>query len=252
MHLVLTGASGVVGSSVLAHVLSLPAGQVTRLSVLSRKPVAMISDAGNPPNVKYIQHSDFSSYPPELLQDLGGAHGVIWALGVSQNDVSKEEYIKITKDYALAAAKAFSGLNGEKGVNFVYVSGEGATLKPGRFTPIFGRVKGETEQALLEMSKANPALRVYSLRPGGVDPTHQPEVLKVAAARMPGWKYKSGYYALLPALRACYANVVSPTKDLGRVLTQLAMGDGQKLEGKGIEGEGRTIANVGMRRLAGL
>jgi hypothetical protein len=46
--------------------------------------------------------------------------------------------------------------------------------------------------------------------------------------------------------------MISPTKDLARVLTELAMGDGAPLQGKGVDGEGRTIANVGMRRLAGL
>lgn len=46
--------------------------------------------------------------------------------------------------------------------------------------------------------------------------------------------------------------MVSPTKDLGRVLCELALGDGKPLEGKGVSGEGRTLNNVGMRRLAGL
>ena len=249
MHLILTGATGVVGSSVLAHVLSLPAGQVTRLSVLSRRPVAM-ADAANKPNITFIQHNDFSSYPPELLQELKGADGIIWALGVSQNDVNKEDYVKITKGYALEAAKAFSGLSDN--FNFVYVSGEGATLRPGMFTPLFGRVKGETEAGLLELGKKLQSLNVFSLRPGAVDPYGQPEMQKVCAEKRTGMKYKVGDRILLPAFRACYANMVSPTKELGRILTDLAMGDGKPLEGQGIEGEGRTITNVGFRRFAGI
>jgi nucleoside-diphosphate-sugar epimerase len=251
MHLILTGATGLVGSGVLAHILSLPAGQVTRLSILSRKPVAMAEGANNL-NVKFIHHDDFSSYSPELLQELKGADGVVWALGISQNEVNKEDYVKLTKDYTLEAAKAFSGLSDN--FKFVYVSGEGATLKPGMFTPLFGRVKGETEAALLEMGKKTPSLKVFSLRPGAVDPSAHPEVLKAVAAKLnqrPMW-HKVGNRVLTPALRACYPDFVSPTKDLGRVLTDLAVGDGEPLEGRGIEGEGRTITNVGMRRLAGI
>src|SRR6059058_6034660 len=64
MHLMLTGATGIVGSSVLAHILPLPAGAVARLSILSRNPVTMAEPA-NKPNIEFIQHNDFSSYPPE-------------------------------------------------------------------------------------------------------------------------------------------------------------------------------------------
>src|SRR5436309_10924162 len=171
MHLILTGATGLVGSAVLAHILSLPAGQVTRLSILSRRPVLM-AEAANKPNVKYIQHDDFSSYPPELLQELKGADGVVWALGISQTEANKEDYIKITKDYTLEAAKAFSGPSDN--FKFVYVSGEGATTTPGMFTPLFGRVKGDTEAALLDLGKKMPTLKVFSLRPGAVDRSSHP------------------------------------------------------------------------------
>jgi uncharacterized protein YbjT (DUF2867 family) len=251
MHLILTGATGLVGSGVLAHVLSLPAGQVTRLSILSRKPVAMAEGANNP-HVKVIQHDNFSSYPPEVLQELKGADGVVWALGISQNEVSKEDYIKITKDYTLEAAQAFSGLSDN--FKFVYVSGEGATTTPGMFTPFFGRVKGDTEAALLDLGQKTPTLRVFSLRPGAVDPYAHPEVLKAVAAKLnsrPLW-YRAAAHVFLPAFRATYKDGVSPTKDLGRVLTDLAMGSGEPLEGKGIEGEGRIITNAGFRRLAGI
>jgi hypothetical protein len=58
--------------------------------------------------------------------------------------------------------------------------------------------------------------------------------------------------ALLPVFRAVGTRFLSPTRDLGRYLTELAMGDGKALSGAGVEGEGRTITNTGFRRLAGL
>jgi hypothetical protein len=87
MHLILTGATGLVGSAVLSHILSLPAGQITRLSVLSRKPVPM---ANGHSNVHVIQQDDFSKYDSSVLEQLKVADGCVWALGVSQNDVGKE------------------------------------------------------------------------------------------------------------------------------------------------------------------
>ncbi len=37
------------------------------------------------------------------------------------------------------------------------------------FTPIFGRIKGQTEATLLEFGKQNPMFKLYNVRPGGVD-----------------------------------------------------------------------------------
>jgi hypothetical protein len=119
------------------------------------------------------------------------------------------------------------------------------------FTPMFGKVKGEAEKALLELSKTTPSLKPYSLRPAGVDPTHHPEIQPFIPHNT-SFMLKTAQAALMPALRAVVTNMVSPTKELGQVLVDLAMSDGKPLQGKGVLGEGRTISNVGMRRLAGL
>ncbi|KAL1853746.1 hypothetical protein Plec18170_005138 [Paecilomyces lecythidis] len=247
MHLILTGATGLVGSAALAHILSLPAGSVSRLSILSRRPVPM---AENKPNVTVIEHRDFSQYPPELLEKLKGANGCIWAQGISQNDVSKDEYIKITLDYPLAAAKAFSGLSDS--FKFVYVSGEGATTNPGRLTPLFGTVKGQAEEALLKLSKEIPTLKPYSVRPAFVDPHNHTEVLKAVASRANQQTFQRKIIdnGLGPVFRCLYQGMVSPTPDLGRFLTDLAMGDGEPLNGDGVSGEGRTVSNKAFRRIA--
>jgi uncharacterized protein YbjT (DUF2867 family) len=88
-HLILTGATGLVGSAALAHVLSmsLPAGQISKLSILSRRPVPM---AEGKPNVEVIIQNDFTKYEPELLEKLKGAEGCIWAQGISVTQVDKE------------------------------------------------------------------------------------------------------------------------------------------------------------------
>lgn len=58
--------------------------------------------------------------------------------------------------------------------------------------------------------------------------------------------------ALRPVMRGLWNNMVSPTRELGQVLVDLAMGDEKPLEGKGVSGEGRTLSNVALRRLAGI
>jgi len=87
MQTVLTGATGLVGSAVLSHMLSLPASQISKIHILSRKPVPL---AGNDSRVNIILHEDFSSYPNHVLEQFKDAKGIVWALGISVNDVSKE------------------------------------------------------------------------------------------------------------------------------------------------------------------
>lgn len=85
MHLILTGATGLVGSACLHNMLTNSA--ITAVSILSRRPVPM---AEGHPKVKVIINTDFKQYPAETLEQLKGATGCVWALGVSANDVSKE------------------------------------------------------------------------------------------------------------------------------------------------------------------
>jgi hypothetical protein len=162
------------------------------------------------------------------------------------------EYEKITYDYPLAAAKAFTSLSPTKPFKFVYVSGEGATTQPGRFSPFFGVVKGRAEAALLALSKepTYPNLKPYSVRPGGVDPAAHPEIHDFVPSRkgLLGLVQKTA----LPVFRATWGAILSPTKELGKIMTDLAMGNGEPLEGKGVEGEGRTVTNAGFRRMAKL
>ncbi|KAL8994647.1 MAG: hypothetical protein Q9188_007008 [Gyalolechia gomerana] len=246
MHLILTGATGLVGSAALHNMLTNDA--ITKISVLSRRPVPM---AENHQKAQVIIHTDFTSYPADLLARLQGAKGCIWALGVSQNDVSQKVYEEITVDYPSAAAKAFSAFSSP--FKFIYVSGEGANTTPGRLTPYFGRVKGQIESQLLNLSTKPEyaALRVYSLRPAGVDPKFHPEIHQWIPKLKPATKA----YLMPPALatlRTLSPAMVSPTRELGQVLVQLAVGDGEPLSGPGISGEGRTVSNAAMRRMAGL
>jgi hypothetical protein len=170
----------------------------------------------------------------------------------------KREYVKITKDYTLRAAEAFQALGTpDRPFNFVYVSGEGSTLTPGRFTPIFGRVKGETEKALAEMRNTSTtgSFHASSVRPAFVDAADHAAIAPYIPALGPA---KSAMLAVLgPPVRGLYKAGWSPTQPLGRFMTEVAMGRWEaqmQAGGLGIEKVGQfpILGNVAFRRLAGL
>ncbi|KAI1487647.1 nucleoside-diphosphate-sugar epimerase [Biscogniauxia mediterranea] len=251
MHLILTGATGLVGSGVLDAMIKMK--DVTKISILSRRPVKMAEDIKDP-RVNVIIHKDFTTYEPTVLSQLKGAQGCVWALGISQTQVGKEEYVKITKDYALEASKAFQTLPGEKEpFNFVYVSGAGATTEPGRFSPIFARVKGETELALAAMRKANPLFHASSVRPAMIDADAH-DAIKPYIPTQPFAIRAAGAFLKTP-IRLAYKSVWSPTDDLGRFLTEMAMGKHPIASPESdiqMVGEFPILENSAFRRMAGL
>ncbi|KAI8626528.1 putative nucleoside-diphosphate-sugar epimerase [Xylariaceae sp. FL1651] len=249
MHLILTGATGLVGSSVLDAMIRMK--DVTKISILSRRPVRMAEDAKDP-RINVIIHKDFANYDSAVLSQLKGAQGCVWALGISQTQVSKEEYVKITKDYALAASQAFQELAQEnQPFNFVYVSGNGATTEPGRFSPIFSRVKGETELALAAIRKQNPLMHTSSVRPAAIDPTAHDAIKQYIPT--PPLAYRMMASFLLAPIRIGVPNFHSPTQELGRFLTEMAMGSHANFSPtKDISmiGEFPILENSAIRRLA--
>jgi hypothetical protein len=174
----------------------------------------------------------------------------------------RSEYIRITHDYPLAAAKSFSSLSGTSQFNFVYVSGEGyviclrtcrvyfLTSSPSadpteKTYTLFGKIKGRTETALLSLpsTPAYNALRIFNIRPGYVGPPKNSSTMKKILLES----------VLAPPLRLILPSQVSPTGILSKILVDLATGDGNALNaesGAGIEAGGRTVRCVAIRRLA--
>lgn len=252
MHLILTGATGLVGSSVLEAMIK--AKNVTKVSILSRRPIPFADDAKDP-KVNVIIHKDFNTYDAGLLSQLSGAQGCVWALGISQTKVGKEDYVRITKDYTMAAAESFQSLGAkDKPFRFVYVSGEGATQQPGRFSAIFARVKGETEQSLADLTAASEGrLQADSVRPAFVDAS-QHDTIRPYIPK-PGLLYKASIAVLGPVVRGAMAGSHSPTPMLGSFLTQMAMGtQDSKLQASGALrlGSSWVVPNVAIRKAMGL
>lgn len=238
-HIILTGATGLAGSAILSHALSSPL--ISKISILSRRPVKLASAS---PKAQVILQQDFSSYPPELLDQLRGATGCIWAQGISANGMSEEEYTNITVEYPLAAATAFAGL-GEK-MNFVYISGEGADMQEKSWA-MFGRIKGRAERMLLQAQSGHPSLKVFNMRPALINPQG-----KYLADRAPSFRDRmlTGFGTMLATV---WKNGEIPTARLAKVAVELAVGSGGPVAaGIGVEADGRLLRNSGIRKLAGL
>lgn len=238
-HIVLTGATGLAGSAVLSYALNSPA--IARVSVLSRRPVKL---AENQPKANVIIHGDFEDYPQELLDQLKGATGCIWAQGITSRGMSEAAYSKITVDYPVAAAKAFSTLG--DAMNFVYMSGEGAQTSE-KSSMMFGRVKGRAENALLALQESYPSLHVYNVRPATINPEGN-----YLADRKPSLQDRTAT-GLGAVFERIWKSFVIPTEKLAKACVDLALGDGKPIPaGEGVETEGRLLRNSALRRLAGM
>lgn len=80
MHVILTRATDLVGSSVLKVIIKNK--QISKISDLGRRPVPMAADAKET-RIHFILHRDFANYDANLLEKLEEAQGCMWALGVS-------------------------------------------------------------------------------------------------------------------------------------------------------------------------
>jgi nucleoside-diphosphate-sugar epimerase len=131
MKIIIFGATGVIGSECVRQ--AIQDKDIEQITVITRRDLDknITSDKLN-----IVTHTDFLDYNA-LLNVFTNHQGCIWALGISQTAVNESEYIKITYDYTLAAAKAMSSVNPD--MRFVFVSGMGADSTE-QSRVLFGRI----------------------------------------------------------------------------------------------------------------
>ena len=157
MKVIIFGATGMVGSEVVRQAVIKP--EITDVIAVVRNPLGIEN-----PKIKTIMHTNFLDYK-KLIPVFKEVDACIWCLGISQNQVSKEEYEVITYDYAVAAAKTMLASNPD--IKFVFLSGQGADSSQ-KSRILFARIKGKTENALKGLSFK----KLYIARPGGIIPVH--------------------------------------------------------------------------------
>lgn len=127
MKIVVTGATGFVGSEVLSQLLKHP--KVTSVVALSRRPLP--ESAQKSPKLQTIIHSDFSVWPPSTLAGLEDVDACIWALGIALSDIETQR--KVNLEYTMTACEAFAKQiapvtveRSQRKFRFVYTSGVAA------------------------------------------------------------------------------------------------------------------------------
>ncbi|KAK5165859.1 uncharacterized protein LTR77_008782 [Saxophila tyrrhenica] len=217
-HIILTGATGTAGAAILDCAFRSPA--IAHISVLSRRPVKLAES--QPDKATVIIHKDYTTYPPDLLSQLRGATGCIWAQGISSRGMNEQEYEKITVDYPVAAAKAFAGLPKKGSFKFVYMSGEGADMD-GKSSFMFGRVKGKAEKALLGLGEEMQGLKVFNVRPATINPER-----RYLQERKPTMQDRTSTL-LGGVFERFWKSFVIPTPKLAKVCLDLATGDAKTM-----------------------
>ena len=207
MRIILFGASGMVGQGVLRECLLDP--EVENVLSIGR------SSAGcTHAKFRELLRADLFDLS-DVETELRGYDACFFCLGVSSFGMTEEQYRRITFDLTLAAARTLAKLNPE--MTFIYVSGAGTdSTETGR--TMWARVKGQTENALLELP-----LRAYMFRPGVIVPLHG------ITSRTKSYRL---LYVLigpiLPWLYARFPKYVTTTEQLGRAMINVAKADAPK------------------------
>ena len=197
MRVVVFGATGMVGQGVLRECLLAP--DVESVLAVGRTPTG-------------VTHEKLRDLvPKDLLDlstiegDLAGLDACFFCLGVSATGVSEAAYRRVTYDVTMAAARVLAADNPD--LTFVYVSGAGTGGKA-----MWARVKGETEDALLELFPNG-----YMFRPGFI----QARYGATSKTRL----YRILYRVvgpILPLLRRLFPNRVTTTELIGLAMLNAA------------------------------
>ncbi len=201
MKVILFGATGMVGQGVLRECLLDPG--VEQVLAVGRSPVAQ-----QHPRLRQLTRPDpFDLAPVE--DRLRGHDACFFCLGVSAAGMAEAEYRHLTFDLTLAVARVLARV--APGMTFVYVSGQG-TDATGRGRAMWARVKGETENALLQLP-----LRAVMFRPGLIQPLH--------GVRSRTGLYRAVYAVLsplFPVLDALAPGAMTTTERVGRAMLAVA------------------------------
>src|ERR1700730_16846044 len=141
---------------------------------------------------------------------LSGYDACFFCLGVSSVGMKEETYRRVTYDLTVSVAKTLAKLNPT--MTFIYVSGAGTdSTECGRM--MWARVKGKTENALLQM----PFKAVYMFRPGYIQPLHGVRTKT---------KWYGAVYAMMgplyPVWKLLFPKYVTTTECVGRAMLNVA------------------------------
>jgi uncharacterized protein YbjT (DUF2867 family) len=207
VHLVIMGATGMVGGYALRYALDHPSVGV--VTVIGRRKLDM-----SHPKLREVLHRDFADCSP-LAKPLSEQDAAIYCLGVYTGTVPDAEFRKITVDYTIEFARVLRVSS--PGAAFSFLSGGGADQTE-QSRMAFARYKGEAEKKLL----AAGFPRLYIFRPAYIYP--------VERRKEPNFSYRL-LRAIYPVFRMLFPNQVIRADDLARAMVDVAVRETAKTGG---------------------
>ena len=150
MKVILFGATGMVGQSVLRQCLSDPG--VESILSIGRKPAGV-----SHPRLRDLVRADMFDCSADT-GELDGYDTCFFCLGVSSMGMSEAQYTHLTYDLTLGWARVLARAN--PALRLLYVSGMGTGGRA-----MWARVKGRTERDLLALLPGAIMIRLGALRP---------------------------------------------------------------------------------------
>lgn len=190
MKILLFGASGTAGGAVLQACLDTPV--VEEVRVIVRRPLVRMEG-----KLRQVVHTNYLDYGA-VSEAFGATDACLFCLGTSVTQVSKEEFVKISHDYPMGAARMLK--TESPGAAFHYISGAGTRAESSTF---WSKTKGQTEKELMELVEAD------CWRPALIDAEPSASLPKVYALLRPALR-------LLRPFRSLYV----AGEDLGRAMLQ--------------------------------
>lgn len=207
MKILILGATGMIGQGVLRECLN--ASDVDEVVSLGRR-----AGGVQHPKLTELVHGNLL----ELISieaELQNIDACFFCLGVSSVGMTEPDYSRVTYDLTLSVAETLARLNPM--MTFIYVSGVGTdSTEKGR--KMWARIKGKTENALLQLS-----LKAFMFRPNVIEP------MDGIMSRTPGYRM---FYALaksiLMVIRTMKPTSIITTRDIGHAMLNVARGRDSK------------------------
>lgn len=200
MKIILTGATGMVGSEVLRTAIA--DDRFEKVTCIVRKPLTI-----QHPKVETIIHNDFLNYE-SVSNAFADADACIWCLGISQTQVNKEQYEIITYQYAVEAAKEMLKVN--PSITFLFLSGRGADTTE-RSNTLFAKIKGKTENALSALAFKH----LFIVRPGAIK--------AVNGYPNPPLAYKIFMPLIYPLFKLFYPSILITSVELAKAILNIVL-----------------------------
>lgn len=197
MKVIIVGASGMVGKSVLLECLE----HADTAAVLA---IGRSSCGVTHPKLKELVHPDLFDLGP-VSGELAGYDACFYCLGVSAAGKTEEAYRRITVDLTMAIIEPIVAAN--PAICICFVSGQG-TDSSGTSRVMWARVKGEAENALLAMR-----IDAYMFRPGFIQP--------LKGVRSKTFAYRILYALagpLIPLLRRVFPGSMTTSVEVARAM----------------------------------